>query len=165
MNGELAAPARSGNLRGILWGGILCGVFDLTYAFIYYGMRGATPIAILHSIASGLLGAAASKGGLATAALGFVLHFVIAFGAATVYYLASRKMTFLLRHAVVCGLLYGVAVYLFMNFLVLPLSAFPRKLSYPPGVLIPGIACHMVLVGLPIALAIRWADARSRDAA
>ena len=162
MNGELAGPARSGSLRGILWGGILCGVFDITYAFIAFGMRGATPVAILHSIASGLLGKAAAEGGLATAALGLFLHFVIAFGAATVYYLASRKLPFLVRHAVVCGLLYGMAVYLFMNFVVIPLSAFPRKLSYPPHVLIPGIAWHMVLVGLPIALAIRWADTRAR---
>jgi len=162
MNGELAVPARSGDLRGVLWGGILCGVFDITYAFIAFR---ATPVAILQSIASGLLGTEAAEGGLATAALGLVLHFVVAFGAAAVYYLASRKLPFLVRHAVVCGLLYGMAVYLFMNFVVIPLSAFPRKLSYPPGVLIPGIAWHMVLVGLPIALAIRWADTRARSAA
>lgn len=159
MNGELAGPERSGSLRGILWGGILCGVFDITYAFIAFK---APPAAILQSISSGLLGKRAYEGGLPTAALGLFLHFVVAFGAATVYYLASRKLPFLVRHAVVCGLLYGMAVYLFMNFLVIPLSAFPRKLSYPLGVLIPGIAWHMVLVGLPIALAIRWADTRAR---
>lgn len=159
MNGELTGPAQSGSLSGILWGGILCGVFDITYAFIAFK---APPAAILQSISSGLLGKRAYEGGLATAALGLVLHFVIAFGAATAYYLASRKLPFLVRHAAVCGLLYGMAVYLFMNFLVIPLSAFPRKLSYPLGVLIPGIAWHMVLVGLPIALAIRWADTRAR---
>ena len=146
--------------RGILWGGLLAGIFDLTFAFVYYGQRGATPIRILHSIASGLLGTKAAEGGIATAALGFVLHFVIAFGAATVYFLASRAMPFLIRHAVVCGLLYGVVVYTVMNAVVLPLSAFPRKLSFPPSVLIPGLLCHMLLVGLPIALAMRRAAER-----
>ena len=58
--------------------------------------------------------------------LGVVLHFVIALGAATVYYLASRKLTFLVSSAVLCGLIYGALVYLFMHLIVLPLSAAPK---------------------------------------
>jgi len=46
-------------------------------------------------------------------------------------------------------------VYLFMNFVVLPLSAFPFKLSYPAMRLIEGFASHALFVGIPIALSIR----------
>jgi hypothetical protein len=107
----------------------------------------------MHSIASGLLGAAAFQGGFKTAALGVALHFLIAFGAAVVYYGLSRKLNFLVRQTIVCGLIYGVAVYGFMNLIVLPLSAIPFKPSYAPAVLITGLVIHMLCVGLPIALA------------
>ena len=153
---ETSSSDRSRSLRGLLWGGLLAGVLDLTYALVMPAMRGRSPIRVLYAIASGLLGTKASEGGLGTAALGVVLHFVIAFGAATVFYLASRKIAFLLRHAVVSGLLFGIAVYAVMQLVVLPLSAFPFELSYPPRVLIPGLLVHMFLVGLPISLLVRW---------
>jgi uncharacterized membrane protein YagU involved in acid resistance len=133
----------------------MAGVFDILFAFVFYSLKGSTPLRILRSVASGLLGAEASQGGLGTAALGLVLHFLIAFGAAAVYYAASRALKLLVRRAVVCGLLYGVAVYLFMNFVVLPLSAIPFKPTYPLDVLLIGLAGHMLLIGLPIALAVR----------
>jgi hypothetical protein len=57
--------------------------------------------------------------------------------------------------AVVCGALFGVLVYLFMNFVVLPVSAFPYQLSYTAARVLEGFVSHALLVGLPIALAIR----------
>jgi uncharacterized membrane protein YagU involved in acid resistance len=150
-------PERSSGFRAILWGGILAGVFDILFAFIYYGLLyRLTPIDILHSVASGLIGRDASRsGGLATAALGTVLHFIIAFGAATAYYIVSRKLGFLVRQAVVCGLLYGVVVYVVMNFVVLPLSAAPPRGVPPLSAMIIPVIGHMLLIGLPIALAVR----------
>jgi hypothetical protein len=47
-------------------------------------------------------------------------------------------------------------VYLFMNFVVLPLSAFPFTLSYTPMRLLEGFGSHALFVGVPIAIAIRW---------
>ena len=141
--------------RAIFWGGVLAGALDITAAFVTSGMRGRGPTSVLHSVASGLLGAGAFRGGLGTAVLGLLLHFLIAFVAAAVYYAASRKFQFLAERAVVCGLLYGVAVYLFMNFVVLQLSAVPFKLSYPPAALATGMLIHMLFVGLPISLAVR----------
>jgi hypothetical protein len=52
------------------------------------------PIRVPQTIASGVLGARSYQDGLASAALGTVLHFAIALGATTVYYLASRKLKF-----------------------------------------------------------------------
>src|SRR6202040_3577781 len=110
-------------MRAVLWAGFACGVLDITAAFIVYGFFGARPVPLLQGIASGLLGPRAFQGGLAAAMLGLLCHFVIAFGAATVYFAASRAVPALLQHAVASGALYGVAVYFFMNRIVLPLSA------------------------------------------
>ena len=144
----------------ILMGGLLAGALDITAAFVVYGLRGATPLRILQSIASGLLGADAYKGGLATAALGLLLHFIIAVVAAAVYWAASRKLGVLVQRPVASGLLYGVAVYLFMNFVVLPLSAVARR-PFVLELALVIVAVHMVCVGLPIALAVRrWAPLR-----
>jgi hypothetical protein len=130
---------------------LLAGTLDLTYALIVYGLLGAKPIRILQGIASGLLGASSFQGGWETAALGTALHFLIALGAAAVYYALSRKIVLLTKHPIVSGLSYGVAVYLFMNFIVLPLSAVHRGHFTVTSVVIALIPL-MLCVGLPIAL-------------
>ena len=139
--------------RAIVWGGLLAGVGDIAFAFVTAGLNGVGPVRVLQSVASGLLGAAARDGGLATAALGAVLHFLIAFIWATVFWLASRKLKVLVQHPVVCGLLYGAVVYFFMAFVVLPLSAIYFKPSRTFSSILLNMAGHMLLVGLPIALA------------
>ncbi|MGA8620047.1 MAG: hypothetical protein WB660_16180 [Candidatus Sulfotelmatobacter sp.] len=93
-------------------------------------------------------------GGTKTAALGVTLHFVIALDAATVYYLASRKLAFLVSRAILCGLIYGALVYLFMHVVVLPLSAAPKgptPFVYQASEFVE----HWFCVGLPIALSVR----------
>ena len=92
------------------------------------------------------------RGGLATAALGAFFHFLIATTAAAIFYLASRKVKFLVKHAIPSGLLYGVVVYIFMNDFVLPLSAYHTKVALPHVI---DIAILMFLVGLPISLMVR----------
>ena len=119
------SPERPRAARAIAWGGLLAGAGDITFAFVVNGLRGVGPVRVLQSVAGGLLGAAAREGGLAAAALGAALHFLIAFAAAAVYWVAGRRLGVLVRRPVVCGLLYGVAVYLVMNFVVVPLSAVP----------------------------------------
>ncbi len=136
----------------ILLAGILAGVLDLTAALITGWLRGTRPVRILHAIASGVLGASSYKAGFKAAALGVALHFVIALGAATVFYIASRRIKFLFDHPVICGLAYGVAVYFFMNLVVLPLSAVTFKVSFTFATLAIGLLVHMFCVGLPISL-------------
>ena len=148
--------------RAIVLGGIIAGAGDILYAFIFYGLRGIPPLSILQSIASGLLGRASYAGGLATASLGALLHFSIAVAASATVYFASRKFEWLIRHAVVSGLVFGVCVWLFMNFVVVPLSAFPHKQAFPPLVVVTGLLAHMFLFGVPIALCARAGTLRAR---
>ena len=148
------SPARPRAFAAIFWGGLLSGVFDITQAFIGFGLLGAKPFRILQHIAGGIFGARSMEMGWTSAALGLAIHFGIAFTAATVYYLASRVMRVMVEHAVVCGLVYGELVFLFMYFVVLPLSALgPARFNL--ATYITGPIGHTVLVGLPIALSVR----------
>ena len=141
-------------MLALVWAGFACGVLDITAALVVYGFFGAKPVPLLQGIASGLLGQRAFSGGLATALLGLLCHFVIAFGAAAVYLAASRAFGFLIEHAVISGVLYGVAVYFFMNRIVLPLSAAAKR-PFSIQMMIIGVVIHIFCVGLPIALSVR----------
>jgi hypothetical protein len=144
------------NHKVILWGGLIAGTLDLTAACVAAWLRsGVTPVRVMQSVASGLLGADAYVGGAKTAALGVALHFFIATVATAVFYLASRKWLFLIERPINFGLLYGVAVYLFMNFVVLPLSAFPQRGTPTLSGRIIGLLIIMFFIGLPIALVVR----------
>src|ERR1039458_6422906 len=124
-NSAASSFAQPRPLPAIFVGGLFVGVVDMAYAMLVYSPR--DPLLIPRHIATGVLGPRAYGGGGGTVALGFVLHFVIALGAAAVYYLASRKLPLLLTRAVLGGMIYGALVYLFMHYVVLPLSAVDRK--------------------------------------
>jgi len=143
--------------RAILFGTLVVGGLDALDAIVFFGLRGAAPTRIFQSIAAGLLGRSAFSGGLSTAALGVALHFFIAFLIVATYVLASRRVEMLTRSPIVCGLIYGVLVYLFMNLVVLPLSAAGRPTFVVP-VVINGVLIHMLGVGLPSALFARAAS-------
>ena len=146
--------------RIIMLGGLIAGACDLTGAIVVSWLRaGVSPVRVMQSIAAGLLGAASYDGGARTAVLGVALHFMIATIWTAVFYFASRSLRFLVERPVPAGLLYGVIVYLFMNFVVLPLSAFPMRPVTLTGRLI-GMLIIMFCIGLPIALIVR----RSRRA-
>lgn len=142
-------------VRVILWAGLIAGILDLTGACAVAWLRaGVTPVRVFHSIASGIYGAAAFTGGAKMAVLGVVLHFIIATTWAAVYYLASRHIRFLINQTVIAGILYGVVVYLFMNFVVLPLSAVARRPVLLSGRII-GMLIIIFCIGLPIAFVVR----------
>lgn len=146
-------------IKPILIGGLIAGALDITYACVFSYLRsGRSPIVVLQSVASGALGRAAYEGGYKVAALGLAFHFLIALTAAAVYVFASRVLRFMITRAIICGILYGVAVYFFMNCIVLRVSAIHATTwpwAYPRSVLIGGLLIHMLGIGLPIALITR----------
>src|SRR5882757_313127 len=145
---------KSNSLLAVVWGGLACGVLDITAALVVYGYIGAKPLRLLQGIAGGLLGPRAYAGGIATALLGLLCHFVIAFSAAPVFVAASRFAPFPVRQAVLSGVLYGIAVYFFMSRVVVPLSA-AAKFPFSLKMMVIGIIIHIFCVGLPVALAAR----------
>lgn len=149
-------PRSSQVYRAIGWAGLLAGCLDITAALVEAGLEGKSPVYLFQAIAGGLLGMSSFQGGLVTAALGAFFHFLIATTAAAVFYLASRKLKFLVKHAIPSGLFYGIAVYVVMRYGVLPLSAYHVKIALPPVAdLIKDVGIHMFMVGLPISLMVR----------
>jgi len=136
----------------ILLAWLLAGTLDITTAIVYYiGASAAGAERLLQGIASGVLGAEAFTGGAATAALGLLLHYLIALIWTLVLFAALRVVTLLRRHLVLTGIAYGVVVWFAMNLIVLPLSRV-RRAPIHPG---PAIVAAVILVfciGLPISL-------------
>lgn len=171
-------------LWGILLGGLLAGAFDIIYAFVVYGplSYGVTPQQVLQSVAAGWIGRDASRaGGWDTASLGLASHFLIATLMAAVYVLAAQSWRALTKSWVLWGFVYGLILYVAMNYVVVPLShagandgfaasigevsrrlqdSFgdwrPRYDPNYPWMIAGTIFTHTVLVALPIA----WAAQR-----
>jgi hypothetical protein len=135
----------------ILYGGLVAGLLDVLDAFAISSLQGRDPIQLLQYIASGALGPDAFSGGYGTAALGTAFHFLIAFVTAAVFYEASRLLPVLYKRPAVWGPIFGVAVYFFMTYAVLPFTSVPRS-SFSLALFLNGVVGHAVLVGLPIAL-------------
>ena len=138
----------------ILSAGLICGVLDGLSAIALSGYFGTKPTRVFQGIASGLLGKSAFQGGAASALLGLALHFLIALGAATVYYFASRSLPVLIDRALVCGIAFGVAVHLFMTFVVIPLSAIGNR-PFVLRTFVNLLIISMVVVGPSISLTVR----------
>jgi hypothetical protein len=137
-------------LKAIVSGGTAVAALDAVDAVIAFkAILGLAPVAVYQFVASGMLGQRAFDGGLATAILGFLVHIVIAFSAAAVFAVGVSQFRVLRDAWIVSGLAYGIAVYVFMNFVVIPLSAIaPAPFSL--ALLVNGIVGHALLVGLPI---------------
>jgi hypothetical protein len=143
--------------RAIGYGALTVGTLDLIDAFVFFGWRsGSKPVPILHSIASGFVGRdAARAGGIPTAVLGVVAHYLVALCIVTVYVLASRMLPLLRKQWFVSGLVFGVAAYFVMTWFVVPMSnagngSITFALPVMP-VMINGILIHAFGVGLPAA--------------
>jgi len=139
-------------VRAIVSGALIVALLDGLYPVILYGLRGVTPDRVFQGIAAGVLGREAFRGGMATAALGLGLHVFIALVVVATYFALSAHVRVLRTKPFLLGPVYGVAVYAFMNLVVVPLSAAGGARPAWPMVL-GGLAIHMVGVGLPAALA------------
>jgi uncharacterized membrane protein YagU involved in acid resistance len=142
----------------VLIGGLIAGALDILFAITFaYVEGGVSPISLLQTVASGVLGEASYQGGVGAAAFGLALHFLISLLLAAAYVLASQRIGVLTKHPVVAGALFGIGVFLLMRLVVLPLSAFPHPVRFRPLASVLDLLSHMFLFGVPIALAARKA--------
>jgi len=138
---------------------LLLATADLLFACTYWHtLFGVPPSRIAQNIASGLLGKRAFLGGGNTVGLGVLLHYAMMTAMVGAYYLATARIAALVRRPWLYGPLYGAALFIVMNLIVVPLSAVPK----PPVVMswvASSIVVH-VLIGLAIALSARRASRR-----
>jgi uncharacterized membrane protein YagU involved in acid resistance len=140
----------------VVLGAIVIGTLDILYAIVFWYPRGVAPARIFQSIAAGLYGPASFSGGTRTVVIGAALHYFIALCIVLVYWLAGRRYEILLRRPILYGSVYGILVYMVMNYVVIPLSATNR-----PAFLLSWVVCsvlvHAFLIGVPAALFARAA--------
>jgi hypothetical protein len=141
-------------LKTIVVGGLTAGIMDCLAATINSGLRGVSFSRVWQYVASGVLGAESYNYGWNSVILGLFFHFLIAFTATTVFYFLSRWYPILINKPFIFGQLYGIMVYFFMGYLVVPLSLVTKIPFRVTGMLI-GISIHIICVGLPIALITR----------
>ncbi|HLA09126.1 MAG TPA: hypothetical protein VJ023_00805, partial [Pyrinomonadaceae bacterium] len=82
-------------------------------------------------------------------------HFLVSFVVAGVFILSADRIPLLRRYVIVGSLLYGIGVFIVMNFIVLPLSAAPSLPAPTPFQLIELIIEHALVIGLPLGILIR----------
>jgi uncharacterized membrane protein YagU involved in acid resistance len=140
-------------LRAIVAAGVVVGILDISSAFVIWWQRGVPLQRGLQGIAAGLLGTKSYEGGMATAGLGLILHFFIAFVVVSIFYLASRKIPFLTKQPLVSGVCYGIGVYVVMYWMVLP--AIFSTFRHRPSNELLALAIHICLIGLPTAFIVR----------
>lgn len=138
-------------MRAAIFGGFSAAALDLIYAFVAYAPLGVAPITILQSIGSGWLGGSAYAMGWSSAGLGLASHILILCVASFLYVYQISRLSYVTKHPWTAGAVYGLVIFVAMNFVVVPLSA--AVASPPHGWLLLGsLGAHMFLVGVPIAL-------------
>ena len=145
-------------LKRILTGALIVGIVDLADAFLFFYFRsGTSPVRILQSIAAGVQGRQAYAGGTTSAALGLLMHFTVACCIVTTCALVVKALPGLRQHVVRSGIVFGVAAYFVMQYVVIPLSATSRGAFVWP-VFLNGVLIHAAGVG-PAAM---WSVTRGR---
>ena len=162
----MSDPTRPSVAR-VLVAALVVAAADLLDAIVVWVVfyQKSTVERILQSIASGLVGRdAAFSGGSATAALGLVVHFVVAlvFWVLLQRWPRLRAWTASTGGAVLAGLVYGAVVWLLMDGVVLPLSR-TRATPVTAAWFWIQLATHPFVVGLPIAVILGRAGRPARD--
>ena len=150
----MRAPAR---WKFVWIGGLVAGTLDILFAITFWAVKANVPAKrILQSVAAGLLGRASFDGGWQTALLGLMLHFFIAISMSFAYFETAKRWPLLRNRPAMLGAAYGLVLYLFMNLVVLPLSAAGRPSRDPLWIGL-SILVHAFFIGVPIALSARRA--------
>lgn len=149
--------SRNSLLRSIVLGGMIIAVLHMIIQqwLVFSILQKNTFISVLQYLASGALGNAAFAGGITTALLGVLFHFIVSFVTAGVFLLSANRIPLLRRYAIVASLLYGAGVYIVMNWIVLPLSAAPPLPAPAVPMLIELFVEHALVIGLPLGILAR----------
>ena len=148
---------RNSLLRLSVIAGLICGAVDvIIYHWFVQNVLGGVPLISLYQyIASGALGESAFAGGIPTALLGVLFHFIFSIVIAGVFILGVDRIPLLRRHIIPGSLLYGFGVFIVMNMIVTPLSATPPIPAPTTSEVIVTIIIHILVAGLLLGIVVR----------
>ena len=137
-------------LRPIAIATAIPGTLDILFAMILTIAFGREIANMLRYVASGPF-PAATELGTGGAILGLVVHFALMAIMAAVYMAVAWDREQLLDKPIQWGVIYGLATYVVMNWVVVPLR-FHSPLPPKPISIATQLFAHIVLVGIPMAL-------------
>jgi len=140
--------------RTIAWATLVAGTLDIASAFVWSGRV----VPVLRTVASGPFGDAIAEGP-AGAPLGLLTHFAIMALMVTAYVAAAGRIPAVNRYWWIAGLLYGVALWIVMYWVVMPLRWESYQTPREPVAIAKQLFSHCILTGLPIA----WITARMQS--
>lgn len=136
----------------ILKAWLLAGTLDILSAFTHYYLKtGKHPFNVLNFVAGGIFGKEAFTGGAIMQLTGLGLHYLFALLWTLVFFKTGPEILRTVKSTVVAGLLYGMLVWVFMNFVVVPASALPAAPFNFTNAMV-AMLIIMFAVGLPIAI-------------
>ena len=144
----------------VLTAGLIAGTIDIGAASL---INGLSPVVILQAVASGVLGKGAFAGGTLAASFGLLLQWGMSSLIAAIYLLITAPWAGMRHRWRLTGALAGVAIFMVMNYLVVPLSAAPFRpqlslhsllTAFTPYKFVANLLA-MILFGLIIAFSIR----------
>jgi hypothetical protein len=141
-------------LKPIIVATAIAGTLDILAAFFFAGRAGMGASRVLHFVASGPFGDRALTGS-GFAAIGLFVHFAIMASMVAVFMLAAVRLPLLLDHPIVAGAVYGMALWFVMYWVVRPARWPGLTPSTDPAKIAEELFCHVIVVGIPIALVAR----------
>ena len=148
---------RNSLLRSSVIAGLIIGTADvIIYHWFVQNVLSRVPLISLYQyIASGALGESAFAGGISTALLGVLFHYLISIVIAGVFILSANRTPLLRRYIIPGSLVYGFGVFIVMNMIVTPLSATPPLPAPTTPQLIVNILDHLLVFGLLLGILVR----------
>ncbi len=148
---DLSQPKKLSS--SILLAGLIAGTCDITAACTqFYLKTGKSPILVAQYIASAVFGKeAAYSGDIGMIIIGFLFHYMVAFGWTIVFFVAYPRLSFLRGNKIVVGIVYGAFVWVMMNQVIVPMTLIGRG---PFNLMnaAQAMAILMACIGIPISL-------------
>ncbi|CAN5305406.1 hypothetical protein BH10BAC4_BH10BAC4_08160 [soil metagenome] len=137
----------------IITAGLIAGTLDILSAFtLVFTRTGKNPIIVLNYISSAIFGKqTAYSGGALMSAIGLLMHYMIAFGWAILFFLLFPKFRLLRFNKIVVGLFYGIFVWTMMNLVLVPMTLIPPS-PFNVTNAVTNVIILMVAIGLPISI-------------
>ena len=137
----------------IILTGLLAGTCDITAACTqFYIKTGKSPILVGQYIASAVFGKeTAYSGDVSMIVIGFLFHYMVAFGWTILFFFAYPRMSFLRGNKIVVGIAYGAFVWVMMSQVVVPITLIGRG-PFNFSNAAQAMAILMACIGIPISL-------------
>lgn len=130
------------------------GTLDILSAIAFGAAAGMSASRVLQSVAAGPFGNAAFEGGMASAAIGLAVHFLLMAVMVASYIWALGRLPRL--SPIVTGAGFGLVVYLVMYWVVLPLRWPTIHPVTDPASIARALFSHILCMGIPVALTVHF---------